>query len=86
MSEIVIAKGESIHIPIGYINMSEELWGPDVRELNPERWLKDLTPGVQAIQGHHHLMSFSDGPRFCLGRHFALANFKVGFRARGDQK
>ncbi|TEB18507.1 cytochrome P450 [Coprinellus micaceus] len=77
VSEIVIAKGESLHIPIGFINMSEDLWGPDVREFNPERWMKDLPPGAQAIQGHHHLMSFSDGPRFCLGRHFALANFKA---------
>ncbi|KAJ2914160.1 hypothetical protein MD484_g6276, partial [Candolleomyces efflorescens] len=80
VSELVIAKGQAIHIPIGFINNSEELWGPDVKEFKPERWLSpdtSLTDGAKAIQGHHHIMSFSDGPRFCLGRHFALANFKT---------
>ncbi|KAJ2935606.1 hypothetical protein H1R20_g1485, partial [Candolleomyces eurysporus] len=82
VSELVVAKGQAIHIPIGFINNSEEIWGPDVKEFKPERWLKPkdtLTSAAQTIQGHHHIMTFSDGPRFCLGRHFALANFKVSF-------
>ncbi|KAJ2934733.1 hypothetical protein H1R20_g2374, partial [Candolleomyces eurysporus] len=80
VSEIVLAKGQGIHIPLVLINNSEEIWGPDVKEFKPERWLDPdttLKGDAKAIQGHHHIMSFSDGPRFCLGRHFALANFKV---------
>ncbi|RXW16267.1 hypothetical protein EST38_g9594 [Candolleomyces aberdarensis] len=80
VSELVIAKGQAIHIPLVLINNSEEIWGPDFKEFKPERWLDPettLTGDAKAIQGHHHIMSFSDGPRFCLGRHFALANFKV---------
>lgn len=29
------------------------------------------------LQGHRHLLTFVDGPRMCLGRMFALAEFKV---------
>ena len=80
VSELVLAKGQAVHIPIAFINNSQEIWGPDVKEFKPERWLNPdttLTGEAKAIQGHHHIMTFSDGPRFCLGRHFALANFKV---------
>ncbi|KAJ2934728.1 hypothetical protein H1R20_g2373, partial [Candolleomyces eurysporus] len=80
VSELVLAKGQGIHIPLVLINNSEEIWGPDVKEFNPERWLDPdttLTGDAKSIQGHHHIMSFSDGARFCLGRHFALANFKT---------
>ena len=78
VSELVIAKGEGVHFPIAYMNVSEELWGPDAKQFRPERWLDgELSEGARSIQGHHHVLSFSDGPRFCLGRQFALANFKA---------
>lgn len=60
------------------------MWGKDAKEFIPERWLDPArnpdTSGTLAakdIQGHRHLLTFVDGPRLCLGRHFALAEFKV---------
>jgi len=32
---------------------------------------------AKEIQGHRHILTFSDGPRTCLGRSFALAEFKA---------
>ena len=32
---------------------------------------------AKEIVGHKHILTFSDGPRTCLGKGFALANFKV---------
>ena len=32
---------------------------------------------AKEIVGHRHILTFSDGPRTCLGKGFALANFKV---------
>ena len=29
------------------------------------------------IQGYRHLLTFASGPRACLGRNFALVEFKV---------
>ena len=34
---------------------------------------------AKEIVGHRHILTFSDGPRTCLGKGFALANFKVCF-------
>lgn len=68
------------------MNRSESIWGPDAKEMKPERWLTDdgklvsdggLTDKAKEVQGYHHLLTFVDGPRTCLGRHFALAEFKV---------
>lgn len=42
------------------MNYSEELWGPDVREFRPERWL------VKPCTLQHY--SFSRGRRQCLGQ------------------
>ena len=66
-------------MPIGYMNTSTALWGADAREFRPERWLDadGIPRGAQAIQGHRHLLTFVDGQRMCLGRGFALAEFKV---------
>ena len=63
------------------MNRSTVIWGPDAKEFRPERWLEKngLPKKAQEIQGHRHLLTFSDGPRTCLGKGFALAEFKVSF-------
>lgn len=33
--------------------------------------------GAKTIQGYQHILTFSDGPRLCIGKNFALGNFKV---------
>ena len=67
-------------VPIRALNRSEAIWGPNAKDFKPERWLDDesgLTPRAKEFQGYHHLLSFIDGPRICLGRVFAVAEFKV---------
>lgn len=61
------------------MNRSTKYWGADAIEFNPERWLSSdgIPKAAQEIQGHRHILTFADGPRICLGRHFALAEFKV---------
>ncbi|EMD31784.1 hypothetical protein CERSUDRAFT_119362 [Gelatoporia subvermispora B] len=74
-----IARGETVRIPVGFMNCSEALWGPDAKEFKPERWINEsgVPKRAQEIQGHRHLLTFLDGPRMCLGRGFALAEFKA---------
>ena len=77
---ISVARGSSITVPIRVVNNSEEIWGPDAKDFKPERWLDNeagLTPKAKELQGYHHIMSFIDGQRICLGRAFAVAEFKV---------
>lgn len=64
------------------MNRSTSFWGPDAKEFKPERWLDDesgVPEKAKEVQGYHHLLTFVDGPRTCLGKGFALAEFKVSF-------
>lgn len=77
VSSIVIKKGTIVAAPIRAINRSEAFWGPKAKDFEPERWLDDADIPAKQIQGHRHILTFSDGARICLGRHFALAEFKA---------
>ena len=59
------------------MNRSEAFWGPNAKEFVPERWLEDEQTLAKEIPGPRHILTFVDGPRLCLGRSFALAEFKV---------
>ena len=64
------------------MNRSTSFWGPNAKEFKPERWLDDesgVPEKAKEVQGYHHLLTFVDGPRTCLGKGFALAEFKVSF-------
>ena len=69
------------------INWSGALWGADAATFDPARWLESaertnskLTNArKEEIQGYRHLLTFSSGPRMCLGRNFALIGINVTF-------
>lgn len=42
ITELVVRKGATIFISMLGCNRSRDLWGPDVLEWKPERWLSDL--------------------------------------------
>ncbi|CAE6446063.1 unnamed protein product [Rhizoctonia solani] len=67
--EIYIKKGASV-----------ETWGEDADEFRPERWLAALPQSVAEakIQGvYSPLMTFSAGPRSCIGYKFAVLELKI---------
>ncbi|KAI0706876.1 cytochrome P450 [Cerioporus squamosus] len=76
---VAVFEGQEVTVPIGYVNTARSIWGEDAREFRPERWLmtERLPKKAQEVQGHRHLLTFIDGARMCLGRGFALAEFKV---------
>ncbi|KAF5367940.1 hypothetical protein D9758_004326 [Tetrapyrgos nigripes] len=80
---IAIPKGTVITVPIRCINRSEAFWGPDAKQFKPERWIEGeegasgIPEAAREVSGHRHLLTFSDGPRICLGKGFALAEFKA---------
>ncbi|KAG2076362.1 cytochrome P450 [Suillus decipiens] len=76
---ISIAKGTLITISIAAINRSLAIWGPDAKEYKPDRWLTEdgITGKAKEVQGHRHLLTFVDGPRTCIGKDFAIAEFKA---------
>jgi len=92
-ASIAICKGTTISVPTICINRAEAIWGLNAKEFNPERWLVPEEEGKEPtkvqwgkaalentfrqVQGHRHLLTFSDGPRTCLGKGFALVEFKA---------
>ncbi|KAG1821055.1 cytochrome P450 [Suillus subaureus] len=76
---ISIAKGTSITVSSAAINRSSAIWGPDAKEFKPDRWLTEdgISEKAKEVQGHRHLLTFVDGPRTCLGKDFALTEFKT---------
>ena len=83
IENLPIAKGTMLAIPFSSVNLSSAVWGEDAKVFKPSRWLEDnhgqngIPAKARAVQGHRHLLTFSDGPRTCLGKNFALAEFKV---------
>ena len=80
VDSIFVAKGSSILVPIRYMNRSKFLWGDDALEFKPSRWLSSesgIPDKAKEVHGWAHMLTFSDGPRTCLGRQFALTEFKV---------
>ncbi|KAJ6489013.1 cytochrome P450 [Mycena sanguinolenta] len=81
VESVFVREGTIVTLPISCINRSEAFWGPTAKTFNPARWL-DETDGIdkqraQEIQGYRHLLTFSDGARICLGKTFAVVEFKA---------
>ncbi|TYJ03887.1 hypothetical protein E1A91_A12G057500v1 [Gossypium mustelinum] len=71
LGDLFIPKGLSIWIPVLAIHHSEELWGKDVNEFNPDRFnSRPYTSG-------RHFMPFAAGPRNCIGQSFAMMEAKI---------
>eukprot|EP00775_Hariotina_reticulata_P011447 gene11447-11593_t len=56
-------------------HMDSQVWGPDVAQYRPERWLEEGNP-AQHISPYSY-MPFSRGPRDCIGSKFALLEAKT---------
>lgn len=70
LGDLNIPKGLSIWIPVLAMHHSEELWGKDVNDFNPDRFAsKSYAPG--------RFMPFASGPRNCVGQSFAMMEAKI---------
>lgn len=82
---IPIKKGECVYVSTGSVNRNASIWGDDVNEFVPERWLNAdhvyydaiLSKKGSQLGGWNHLMTFGQGMRMCLGFRFALAEMKI---------
>ncbi|KZT67557.1 cytochrome P450 [Daedalea quercina L-15889] len=79
VDSIAVPKGAVVLVPGTMMNKATMFWGPDGKEFKPERWLDahGIPARAQEIQGHRHILTFVDGIRICLGRHFAVAELKA---------
>ncbi|GMT18690.1 hypothetical protein PFISCL1PPCAC_9987, partial [Pristionchus fissidentatus] len=63
--------GDMIMTDTWSLHMDKTIWGEDVEEFRPERWLEDTSHPRVAFQ------SFGEGPRMCIGMRLAFMEEKI---------
>ncbi|KAG9318040.1 cytochrome P450 [Chiua virens] len=76
LTSIPISAGQTVIIPIHTINRMDSVWS-DGTNFRPERWMEELPQKDLCSTGWSRMLTFSDGPRNCIGFRFALLQFKI---------
>ncbi|KAL6806281.1 cytochrome P450 [Trichoderma sp. SZMC 28013] len=74
VGDLHIPKGKQIMVSPYAVNRSQELWGDDAEEFRVERWEESYSGGAKSSQA---FLTFSSGPRICIGKDFATLSLKV---------
>ncbi|KZV63339.1 cytochrome P450 [Peniophora sp. CONT] len=77
-SEIFVPAGTTVLVNIAALNRDPGIWGSDAGEWKPARWLAPsplLETRMPGVFGN--IMSFSGGPRSCVGYKFSLLQMKA---------
>ncbi|KAK0212946.1 cytochrome-450 hydroxylase [Desarmillaria ectypa] len=76
-TSIEVPKGTFIHIPVEGFNLDKDVWGDDSWDFNPDRW-DNLPQRAKELPGlFSNILTFSAGPRSCIGFRFALIGVKT---------
>ncbi|KAL8758460.1 MAG: hypothetical protein Q9199_001478 [Rusavskia elegans] len=72
-----IPEGTTIMIPPWAVNGNTELWGSDAGEFKPERWQRSASgSSAEVMSTNYQFLTFSHGPRSCIGQSFAMGEFQ----------
>uniref|UniRef100_A0A1W7HBQ9 Cytochrome P450 n=1 Tax=Scoparia dulcis TaxID=107240 RepID=A0A1W7HBQ9_SCODU len=74
LKDIAIPKGVNIQVPVAIMHQLQDLWGSDVHQFKPDRFVNGIADSCSVPQAY---MPFGVGPRTCVGQHFAMAELKV---------
>ncbi|KAK5072387.1 hypothetical protein LTS08_008127 [Lithohypha guttulata] len=72
----VLPKGTFCFIPMWTINRLPSLWGDDVNDFRPERWLDGPQASLGGAESAYAFLTFLYGPRSCIGQQFARVEMK----------
>ena len=64
----------TIAVPTPVLHMDPDIYGENVDEFEPERFLND---GCKEQIDNHLFHAFGGGPRICIGMRFAMEEIKV---------
>ncbi|RXW24956.1 hypothetical protein EST38_g866 [Candolleomyces aberdarensis] len=71
-----VCKGDIIHVAVEGFSLDKAFWGHDAWEFNPDRW-DNLPEQASKLPGlYGNTLSFSFGPRSCIGQRFSLIEIK----------
>ena len=72
--DIHVPKGFNVWTLLASLHQDPDIWGPDAKEFNPERFANGVSG---ACKLPHVYMPFGVGSRTCLGQNFALVELKI---------
>jgi len=74
INEYRLCKGGMVMLPLRLNHFNEDIWGDDVDEFVPDRFIRDISglPGSKKNPGINLLKPFGGGTSLCPGRHFAI--------------
>ncbi|EJD52728.1 cytochrome-450 hydroxylase [Auricularia subglabra TFB-10046 SS5] len=74
---VKIRRGQFVHVAMEGFNLDRTAWGEDAWEFKPSRW--DNLPETALNQPgvYSHMMTFSMGPRACIGYRFSIMEMKI---------
>ncbi|KAI5199249.1 cytochrome P450 monooxygenase [Aureobasidium subglaciale] len=70
-----IPKGTTVLMPLIAANHNSAMWSEDPKVFNPDRWMGPGRANTGGAESNYSNMSFSHGPRGCIGATFAKAEF-----------
>lgn len=68
----LLKAGVDVQLSIATSHLTEDVWGPNPSEFNPDRWLRD-SGAEDAKARRQAYQPFGGGHHLCPGRNFALA-------------
>jgi len=77
VSSIQVRKGTPVDVAVSVYNRLPEIWGTDANEFKPERFLNIDKSNRSNIGLFANLMTFSGGPRGCIGWRFAVLEMQI---------
>ena len=63
-----------ITIPMILVHHDPDLWGEDVKQFKPERFVNGV---ASATKGRLSFLPFGSGPRTCIGQNFSMLQAKL---------
>ncbi|ORX39248.1 cytochrome P450 [Kockovaella imperatae] len=78
MDTVTLQAGTTVFLPIMPVNTSQDRWGSDAEDFNPDRFLSPPPESTKEVPGvWGNMLTFLGGTRSCIGYRFALAEMKA---------
>lgn len=73
LGDLVVPQGVTLLINFFNLHRKKDLWGTDAEDFNPDRF----SSANEAQRHSHAFLPFSEGPRNCIGKQYALLAIKI---------
>lgn len=74
VDDVTVPNGTNMWIDVVAMHHDPELWGDDVNEFKPERFMDDVNGGCKHKMGY---LPFGFGGRMCVGRNLTFMEYKI---------